>query len=123
LDAPNDSLQTPVDYLFVATGVQREAIENQFSFNMSPIRDDEGNIVAVGNEDLNVFVDGSAAGLARYGFPQAIKNIIEGLGISENTISLWVNGLLAERHGWSWLTKNGPNRQKINNSLQFATAA
>ncbi|HLZ60243.1 MAG TPA: hypothetical protein VKR06_25105 [Ktedonosporobacter sp.] len=108
-------------YAFDCTGLDRSPIEATLpaSFPLHDIRDLQGNVVARGNADANLFIVGSATGWNIRDFPIKAQNIVGALGIAENTISLWINGPLVERLTYTyaatrphtkWLTKQERGR-------------
>ena len=109
----NNAKTDTFDYAIVATGVERRKLEETILGGLDLISDNQGNTIAYGIADDDVYVGGSATGFRADDFPEQIRNIVDGLGIPENTVSLWVHGLLVERLGWTFLAKNGPNRQKV----------
>lgn len=100
------------DYIFDATGLTRPAIEQQFPFEVGKLSDAQGNTVALGNKEHGVVIAGSAAGLKKEDLPKQLQNIIDALGISENTISLWVHNNLLERACWEMLGTVPINKAK-----------
>lgn len=92
------------DYAFVSIGFERIPVEDKLEgadFTIRKVRDLDDNTVALGDSTEGVYLAGSATGFRAQDFPTQITNIIEGLGISENTVSLWVNAILVERLLWS----------------------
>jgi len=100
---------TAFDYFWVSTGLEpspipaqiRAALEQQ-GLAFGDVLDDvergqRAQRVALGNADLGVVVAGSTTNLKAKDFPQQIADLIETLGIRENTISVWVNSLLVQR--------------------------
>jgi hypothetical protein len=92
------------DYIVDATGLNRLPIEEFLpdAFAVRDIRDLEGNVVARGNPDADLYICGSATQFQATALPIELQRIISILGISENTVSLWVHGVLAERHALSF---------------------
>jgi hypothetical protein len=91
-------------YVFDCTGLDRRSIEATLpaSVPVGDIRDLQGIVVARGNADINLFLAGSATSWNVRNFPEEAQNIVEALGIAENTISLWINGPLVERLAYSY---------------------
>ncbi|HEX6777069.1 MAG TPA: hypothetical protein VF099_02655 [Ktedonobacterales bacterium] len=106
-------------YVFDATGLSRFPVEALLppTFQMSEVPDLQGVVVARGDVQANLFIAGSATGALAPALPTGLQGIIAALGIPENTISLWVNGLLAERLAYTYvakrpLTKTWPQRER-----------
>jgi hypothetical protein len=106
-------------YVFDATGLSRFPVEALLPaiFQMSEVPDLQGNVVARGDVQANLFIAGSATGSLAPSLPPQLQSIIQALGIPENTISLWANGLLAERLAYTYvakrpLTKTWPQRER-----------
>jgi hypothetical protein len=116
------------DYAFVGTGYERMPIEtllpifNNIVYDVDALRQGRRLAVGRGNYTSNTFAGGSAAGLPKSEYPQELQNIIDGLEIPENSISAWLNALLLERMGWSFLIRNGVNSDKVRR-LSLALAA
>jgi hypothetical protein len=116
------------DYAFVGTGYERTPIEtlspifNNIVYDIDALRQGRRLAVGRGNYTSSTFAGGSAAGLPKSEYPQELQNIIDGLGIPENSISAWLNALLLERMGWSFLIRNGVNSDKVS-KLSVALAA
>ena len=72
------------------------------SVSAGDIRDLQGIVVARGNANANLFIAGSATSWNVRNFPEEAQNIVEALGIAENTISLWINGPLVERLAYTY---------------------
>jgi hypothetical protein len=89
---------------FDCTGLDRRPIEASLPASVAceDIRDLQGNVVARGNADANLFIAGSATGWTVRNFPEKAQNIVEAVGIPENTISLWINGPLVERLAYTY---------------------
>ncbi|GHO50868.1 hypothetical protein [Ktedonospora formicarum] len=90
------------NYLFDCTGLQRTPIETTLpaSFPLQGISDLQG--ITVGRGGAELFLTGAALGWRISDLPGELQRIIQGLGIAENTISLWVNGPLAERLAYTY---------------------
>ncbi|GIK84086.1 MAG: hypothetical protein BroJett025_07080 [Patescibacteria group bacterium] len=105
------------DYVIPATGLERFNIENMLSrlsgLNIGIVQDREGQTAIKGDSQNGFYVGGSASGLRLQDYPQQVRAIIEKLRISENTISLWVNGLLVERFLWSFLSEKPVDLTRI----------
>lgn len=106
-------------YVFDSTGLSRFPVEALLPpiFQMNGVPDLEGVVVARGDVRANLFIVGSATGPLAPPLPPGLTRIIAALGIPENTISLWVNGLLAERLAYTYvarrpLTKTWPQRER-----------
>jgi hypothetical protein len=106
-------------YVFDATGLSRFPVEALLPpiFQMGEVGDLLGVVVARGDVAANLFFAGSATGTLAPALPPSLQGIITALGIPENTISLWVNGLLAERLAYTFLakrplTKTWPQRER-----------
>jgi hypothetical protein len=112
LDEQGKRRRRRYEYAFEATGLERSPLEQIFptSCSIQTIRDLEGNLVARGNADLRVFLCGAAAGLTMRELPEGLQRILEILEIPENSISLWVNGLLAERLAYTYAATQSPTK-------------
>jgi hypothetical protein len=108
------------DYVFVSVGLEKQPIAKTLpdTFNTKVIKDINRNPVALGDEVNDLFIAGSATGFKAPDFPLRLQRIIEGLGISENTVALWVHGLLAERFAWSYLARQGVNQSYVRGLLE-----
>ena len=115
-DVLGDTRERTFDYVFVATGFTPADVASNLEsrgVEVGLVKDKFGNVVAKGNSRENIYVAGSATGFTAKDFPPSIRNIINGLGISENTIALWVHSLLAERLAWTIAAKLPFNQEKI----------
>jgi len=94
------------DYVFDATGLSRRPIEAQLppSFQMVDVVDLEGFVVARGDRVGTLCIAGAATGFRGSDFPLEIQRILQVLQIGENTVSLWANGVLAERLAYTYAT-------------------
>jgi hypothetical protein len=106
-------------YVFDATGLSRSPLEAGLpaAFQIGDVPDLAGVLVARGDARADLFIVGSANGALAPALPQALQDIVGVLGIPENTISLWVNGLLCERLAYTYLaqrplTKTWPQRDR-----------
>jgi hypothetical protein len=106
-------------YVFDATGLSRFPQETRLpsTFQMSEVLDLQGFAVARGDVQANLFIVGSATGDLAPALPRELQEIIDALGILENPLALWVNGLLAERLAYTYaarttLTKTWPQRER-----------
>jgi hypothetical protein len=104
-------------YAFVGTGFAPSNLEDSFTdpqIEISKLEDFDNNTIGLADEVNNIFIGGSATGFTAPDFPVPIQNIISGLEINENLLSLWVNGLLGELIAWTASTSSlKPNEQKI----------
>lgn len=104
------------DYIIPATGLEKTKFEDllaQSALSLQVVLDSEGQPSVKGDEANRFYIGGSASGLKVSDYPKDIQAIIRQLRIPENTISLWVNGLLVERFAWSFLLKNRVNASKV----------
>jgi hypothetical protein len=106
-------------FVFDATGLARFPLEALLppTFQVRDVPDLQGVLVARGDVQANLFIVGSATGARAPALPPELQRIVVALGIPENTISLWVNGLLAERLAYTYLarrplTKSWPQRKR-----------
>ena len=106
-------------YVFDSTGLSRFPLEALLPaiFQVSEVPDLQGVVVARGDVQANLFIVGSATGSLAPSLPPRLQSIIQALGIPENPLSLWVNGLLAERLAYTYvaqrsLTKTWPQRER-----------
>ena len=101
-------------YVFDCTGLDRRPIASQLApaLPVQAIRDLQGVVVATGNEEANLFLVGAAAGMSASELPDALQTIFRTLGIAENSISLWVNGLLAERLAYTFAATHAHTKEK-----------
>ena len=100
--------------MFDCTGLDRRPIASQLApaLPVQAIRDLQGVVVATGNEEANLFLVGAAAGMSASELPDALQTIFRTLGIAENSISLWVNGLLAERLAYTFAATHSHTKEK-----------
>lgn len=93
------------DYLFDATGLDRSPIEEKLppTIQLQTIFDLQGKPVARGDKEGRIFIVGSATGTLAPDFTDEIRAILEALGISQNTIALWVKGVDVERLAYTFL--------------------
>jgi hypothetical protein len=91
------------DYVILSLGFEREDLAQKFGKAGIPIDkivDQNGNTIGLGNRELGITIDGSATGFVKEDFPDSIGQIIDLLGIGENTVALWVYNLLSTRALW-----------------------
>lgn len=93
------------DYVIAATGFKRKGNDSSF------VLDGEGNTVGRGGR--GVYYGGSYADLRKADFPPELQNIIDGLGIPENTISMWVNAVLLQRLVWTIAGTERPSEEQL----------
>lgn len=92
------------DYIIMATGYERDPIEAKLAsagIEIKKLKDSQGNVVGKGNLGVGVMIGGTALGFKKEDFPQELINIIDILGVGENTVSLWVYNVLFTRLLWS----------------------
>jgi len=94
------------NYVIAATGFERSVNSNGLVY------DTDGNAIGRGN-GTGVYYGGSYAGIEKGLLPQKLQNIIDGLGIPENTISMWVNAVLVQRLLWTIAAREEPNHEKL----------
>ncbi len=117
-DDAGRSLRRRYSYVFACTGLDRRSLAAHLPAapSLQKIRDLEGVVVACGNgghggtAGANLFIAGAATGFTTPDFPQEIQTILEAIAIDQNTISLWVNGLLAERLAYSYAATHCPTK-------------
>jgi hypothetical protein len=99
-DADGQLCRNTFGYLFDATGLDKmplESLLNQGIFDMGDVRDTEFNVVARGDTGADLYIAGSAASIEISRLPDDLQAIFRELKLRDNTISLWLNGLLVER--------------------------
>jgi len=104
------------DYVFDATGLAQDRIEEQLppGFTMANFIDLQGYRVGRVELQSDLFILGVAAGFRGQDFALEIQRIIAALGTGENLLALWANGLLGERAAYTFaatrpITKSAPN--------------
>jgi hypothetical protein len=114
-DANGELCRNAFGCLFDATGLDQKPLErllNQALFNMGDVRDMEFNVVARGDTAADLYIAGSAASLGIARLPQDLQAIFRELKLRDNTISLWLNGLLVERMVLSIAATRPPTRRR-----------
>jgi len=103
-DAAGQRRRRVYDYVFDATGISNRRIEDELpaAFNMSDLSDPQG--YAVGRIDTvsDLVILGVAAAFRGQNFAPEIQRILQALGIGENLLALWANGLLGERAAYAY---------------------
>ncbi|GHO93613.1 hypothetical protein KSF_036610 [Reticulibacter mediterranei] len=102
-------------FLFDATGLDRKPPESLLYrglFDMVDVKDLESNVVARGDTKAGLYIAGSAADLEISQLPGDLQAIFRELKLSDNTISLWLNGLLVERMVLSIAATRPPTRRR-----------
>jgi len=104
-------------YAFDATGLRRRSPSETLasSSGAEVIYNGQGVAVGRGDRTANLFLVGAAAELPFSLLATELQEIIRALGIPENTLALWLNGLLAELAALDYVlnhfpTKLGPKR-------------
>ena len=90
------------DRVWDCTGLDRTPLQYQLPFPSRLMRDMEGNVVGVSNREGNILIAGSATGFREQDFPRQLRDIINVLGVAQNTIALWVYGALVERLAYTY---------------------
>jgi hypothetical protein len=111
-DASGKRRRNRYGYAFDATGLDRRPIEALLppAFAMRTVRDLEGIGVARGDTSGALFIAGSATGTQEFDLPGDLKAIITALGIAENPVSLWANGVLGERLALTYAATRPPTK-------------
>ncbi len=111
------------DYVIVSTGFERDPVEtklDQAGYNIQRYSDLSGAFVGLGDKSNNILINGPATGFSRGDFPQRIRDVIDALGIKENTVALWVYQVLIARMMWTHVARTGVNKEKVIQLLQDA---
>ena len=114
-DADGQLCRNVFGCLFDATGLDKmplESLLNQGIFDMGDVRDTEFNVVARGDTGADLYIAGSAASIEISRLPEDLRAIFRELKLRDNTISLWLNGLLVERMVLSIAATRPPTRRR-----------
>jgi len=98
-----DVARLQCDYVFLSLGFKRKdmvAMFDQAGIPIAKIFDSQGEVMGLGNRGLGINLNGSATGFGKDDLPDNLRNVIEILGIGENTVALWVYNLLLTRNLW-----------------------
>ena len=111
-DADGKRRRNLYGYAVDATGLDRRPIEAQLpsAFAMRTVQDLQGIGVARGDTEGSLYIAGSATGTRGFDLPVELLAIIAALGIAENPVSLWVNGVLGERLALTYAATHPPTK-------------
>lgn len=106
------------DYVILATGYERDPIVDklaQAKIETKKLKDADGNVVGEGNLGVGIMIGGTALGYKKEDFPDDLRNIINILGVGENTVALWVYNVLLTRMLW---TNGKVSKEKVQTLIQ-----
>jgi len=109
-----------LDYVMLSTGFERDPVEDKLSdagFEIQPLIDREGQPIGLGSYRDGILINGPATGFTKEDLPDKIQQIIDTLGIRENTVALWVYQVLITRMLWTYFSIRGVDQKKVQDLL------